>query len=47
MSSTIDEYKTNGLTLIDIAQRYIDIDPIQNEIASIGKQIHVSNKLII
>jgi hypothetical protein len=41
MSSTIDEYKTSGLTLINTAQRYIDIDSIQNEIASIGK-----NKLI-
>jgi hypothetical protein len=37
MSSTIDEYKTIGLSLINIAQRYIDIEPIQNEIASIDK----------
>jgi len=37
MSSTIDEYKTIGLNLINIAQRYIDIEPIQNEIASIDK----------
>ncbi|CAF5056504.1 unnamed protein product, partial [Rotaria sp. Silwood1] len=37
MSSTIDEYKTSGLTLINTAQRYIDTEPIQNEIASIDK----------
>jgi len=37
MSSTIDEYKTIGLSLINIAQRYIDIEPIQNEITSIDK----------
>jgi hypothetical protein len=37
MSSTIDQYKISGLALINIAQRYIDIDPIQNDISSIGK----------
>ncbi|CAF2993985.1 unnamed protein product [Rotaria sp. Silwood2] len=37
MSSTIDEYKTIGLTLINTAQRYINTEPIQNEIASIDK----------
>jgi hypothetical protein len=37
MSPTIDEYKTIGLTLINTAQRYINTEPIQNEIASIGK----------
>ncbi|CAF4403746.1 unnamed protein product, partial [Adineta steineri] len=37
MSSTIDEYKNNGLILIDIAQRYIDTDSISNEIESIDK----------
>lgn len=37
MSSTIEEYKTNGLTLINTAQRYINIDSIQDEITSIGK----------
>lgn len=36
MSPTIDEYKTIGLTLINTAERYIDTEPIQNEIASIG-----------
>ncbi|CAF4852072.1 unnamed protein product, partial [Rotaria magnacalcarata] len=35
MSSTIDEYKTSGLTLINTAQRYIDTEPIQNEISTI------------
>ncbi|CAF1503793.1 unnamed protein product [Adineta steineri] len=37
MSSTIDEYKNNGLILIDTAQRYIDTDSISNEIESIDK----------
>ncbi|CAF4473955.1 unnamed protein product [Rotaria socialis] len=37
MSSTIDEYKTSGLTLINTAQRYIDTEPIQNEVSSIDK----------
>ncbi|CAF1587078.1 unnamed protein product [Rotaria magnacalcarata] len=37
MSSTIDEYKTSGLTLINTAQRYIDTEPIQNEISTIDK----------
>jgi hypothetical protein len=37
MSSTIDEYKTSGLILINTAQKYIDTDLIQNEIASIDK----------
>ncbi|CAF2636953.1 unnamed protein product [Rotaria sp. Silwood2] len=37
MSSTIEEYKAIGLTLISIAQRYIDTDLIQNEITSIDK----------
>jgi hypothetical protein len=37
MSPTIDEYKTIGLTLINTAERYIDTEPIQNEIALIGK----------
>ncbi|CAF0847061.1 unnamed protein product [Rotaria sordida] len=37
MTSTIDEYRTSGLTLINTAQRYIDTEPIQNEIASIDK----------
>lgn len=39
MSSTIDEYKSIGLTLINTAERYIDTEPIQNEIASIGKAL--------
>lgn len=43
MSSTIDEYKTSGLALINLAQRYIDIEPIQNDISSIGKKIIFSN----
>lgn len=37
MAPTIDEYKAIGLTLINNAQRYIFIDPIQNEITTIGK----------
>lgn len=37
MSPIIDEYKTSGLVLINTAQRYIDTEPIQNEISSIGK----------
>jgi len=47
MSSTINEYKTTGLTLMNTAQRYIDIDPIENEITSIGKQLPISKKLLI
>ncbi len=47
MSSTINEYKTTGLTLMNTAQRYIDIDPIENEITSIGKQLSISKKLLI
>ncbi|CAF1221360.1 unnamed protein product [Rotaria sordida] len=37
MSSTIDEYKDIGVTLINMAQRYIDTDIIENEITSIDK----------
>jgi hypothetical protein len=37
MSSTVDEYKDIGLILINIAERYIDTEPIRNEIASIDK----------
>ncbi|CAF4468439.1 unnamed protein product [Rotaria socialis] len=37
MSSTIDEYKTIGFTLISTAQRYIDSDFIEQEITSIDK----------
>jgi hypothetical protein len=37
MSSTIDEYKTSGLRLIDTT------DSIQNEMNSIGKSIHLFN----
>ncbi|CAF3599478.1 unnamed protein product [Adineta steineri] len=37
MSPTIDEFKTRGLTLINTAERYIDTEPIQNEITSIDK----------
>jgi hypothetical protein len=39
MSTTIDDYKLRGLTLINTAQRYIDTDSIRNEIASIGKKL--------
>jgi len=42
MSPTIDEYKASGLNLINTAQRYIDTEPIQNEIASIGKTLTIS-----
>lgn len=37
MSSTIDEYKTAGLTLMNTGQRNIDTESIQNEVSSIGK----------
>ena len=37
MSPTIDEYKTIGLSLINTAERYIDTESIQNELASIDK----------
>jgi len=47
MSSTIDEYKTSGLTLINTAQRYIDTDLIQNEIASIDKSWSEYNEYIL
>jgi hypothetical protein len=43
MSSTIDEYKTIGFTLINTAERYIDTEPIQNEITSIGKNSKLSS----
>jgi len=39
MSTTIDDYKLRGLTLINTSQRYIDTDSIRNEIASIGKNL--------
>lgn len=39
MSPTIDEYKSIGLTLINTAERYIDTEPLQNEIASIGNDL--------
>jgi hypothetical protein len=42
MSPTIDEYKASGLNLINTAERYIDTEPIQNEIASIGKTLTIS-----
>jgi hypothetical protein len=42
MSPTIDEYKSSGLNLINTAERYIDTEPIQNEIASIGKTLTIS-----
>jgi chaperonin cofactor prefoldin len=47
MSPTIDEYKTSGLTLINTAQRYIDTEPIQNDIASIGKNVYIFYKFLI
>jgi hypothetical protein len=47
MSSAIDEYKTIGLTLINTAQRYIDTEPIQNEIASIGKKSRFLNIFVL
>ena len=36
MSSNIDEFKTTGLTLINIAERYLDVESIQNQVATIG-----------
>jgi hypothetical protein len=37
MSTSVEEYKTIGLTLINTAERYVDTEPIQNELAAIGK----------
>ncbi|CAF1104230.1 unnamed protein product [Adineta ricciae] len=37
MSSSIDEFKTAGLMLINIAERYLDVESIQNQVASIDK----------
>jgi hypothetical protein len=45
MSSTIDEYKAIGLTLINTAEKHIDTEPIQNEVASIGKEIEIYPKV--
>ena len=36
MSTNIVDLKTIGMTLIHTAERHIDVEPIQNEIAAIG-----------
>ena len=41
MSVNIDAYKTSGLTFINTAQRYMDTEPIQNEVTAIGKDLEL------
>lgn len=38
MSKNVEDLKTAGMKLIEVAERYIDVEPIQNEISSIGEK---------